>query len=238
MRLLYIKQFWRQGLIFVFVICFGIYTVSHSWAEEVGTVQSSLERLAGDNQYVEIQNGSGLLIRLKYATTDNFTGSNLYGEFKKCYLQRLAGQKLAKAVSTLREEKPEWKIVVFDALRPRSVQYILWRKVKGTTLQRYVADPEKGSIHNYGLAVDVGLMNENGDLLDMGTPFDGFSRLSEPRFEREYLKSGKLSLEQLKNRLLLREIMTKAGFIQLPVEWWHYDAIPLSEIKGKMPIVE
>jgi zinc D-Ala-D-Ala dipeptidase len=47
--------------------------------------------------------------------------------------------------------------------------------VKGTAQQPYVADPRNGSIHNYGLAVDLSLEDQNGRELDMGTGFDDFS---------------------------------------------------------------
>lgn len=224
----------KSTWIFIFLLI-----ASHPFA--VGAdleVQASLRRLADDPRFVEVKSHPGLVILLKYASTDNFTGTNLYGTYDKCYLHRSSAEKLEKALNFLKELKPGWKLVVFDALRPRSVQRALWSRVKGTGLQRYVANPEKGSIHNYGLALDVGLMDEKGRLVDMGTPFDSFTRLSEPRCEIEFLKEGKLTQRQEQNRLVLRLVMTKAGFSQLPVEWWHYDAMSLSEIRGRMPIVE
>jgi len=175
---------------------------------------------------------------LKYATDDNFTKTNLYGDFSKCYLHRVAEEKLKKAVSLLTKKKPGWKFVIFDALRPRSVQRLFWDRVKGTSLQRYVANPDRGSVHNYGLALDIGLMDEKGQMVDMGTSFDEFSLASEPRNEDECLKDGRLSSEQVRNRRILRGVMTSAGFTQLPYEWWHFDALPIGEIKSKIPIVE
>jgi D-alanyl-D-alanine dipeptidase len=128
--------------------------------------------------------------------------------------------------------------VIYDALRPRSVQYVLWDKVKGTDRQKYVANPQHGSIHNFGFAVDVSILDENGKALDMGTPFDDFTALAQPRLEQAFLKAGKLTRQQLDNRLLLRKVMEDAGFIQLPVEWWHYDALPREKVMSEFEIVE
>jgi len=85
--------------------------------------------------------------------------------------------------------------------------------VKGTDRQPHVTNPRTGSIHNYG-AVDLSLEDGQGHEIDMGTPFDHFTPLTQPAQERENLVSGKLSHEQLQNRQLLRKLMTAAGFIQ------------------------
>ncbi len=196
-----------------------------------------MERLKKDPQYVELKPDAHQVIELKYATEDNFTGTDLYGPFKECYLQKVAADKYKNAVKNLQKTHPGWKFIIYDALRPRSVQWRLWEKVKGTSQQKYVADPEKGSNHNYGLALDIGLVDDKGQIVDMGAPFDGFTPISEPKREAEMLKAGKLTREQLGHRLILRKAMTEAGFTQLAHEWWHYDALPMSQIRGKFQIV-
>ena len=188
--------------------------------------------------YVDISRIEHVRIDLRYASSNNFTGQDLYGNFRTPYLHKVAADKLAKAATILLKKRPDWQLLVFDALRPRSVQKVLWQKVKGTAQESYVANPRYGSIHNYGFAIDLSLVDGEGKEVDMGTPFDDFSRLAQPRLENQFLAEGKLTTTQVANRKLLREIMESAGFIQLPVEWWHYDALPKTEIKARYKIIE
>jgi D-alanyl-D-alanine dipeptidase len=102
----------------------------------------------------------------------------------------------------------------------------------------YVANPESGSVHNFGFAVDLSIVDGNGNELDMGTPYDTFNDLAQPQLEEKFFNAGKLSAQQIENRLLLRTAMEKAGFIQLPFEWWHFDALPKAEVKEKFKIIE
>jgi zinc D-Ala-D-Ala dipeptidase len=162
----------------------------------------------------------------------------MYAGFNRAFLHRLAHEKLVKAVKNLRDLHPEYKLVIFDSLRPRSVQYLLWEKVKGTAQERYVANPERGSIHNFGFALDLSIQDEKGNELDMGTSYDDFTPLAEPRKEQQFLKEGKLTEAQLANRRLLRKVMEDAGFISLPVEWWHFDALPSAEVRMNHRIIE
>lgn len=100
------------------------------------------------------------------------------------------------------------------------------------------ADPDKGSMHNYGFALDIGLLDPQGKLVDMGAPFDGFTPLSEPQLESRLLKEGKLTQIQIDHRMILRSAMVGAGFRQLRHEWWHYDALTEEQVIGKFEIVE
>jgi zinc D-Ala-D-Ala dipeptidase len=88
------------------------------------------------------------------------------------------------------------------------------------------------------LLLDVSILDENGKELDMGTAYDDFSALAEPRLEQKFLKEGSLTAVQIRQRKLLREVMERAGFIALPVEWWHFDALPAAEVRTKFRIVE
>ncbi len=163
---------------------------------------------------------------------------NLYGGFNTCYLHKEAFEKFQKAVELLKESKTGRKFILFDCLRPRSIQYKLWEKVKGTTKEPYVANPEKGSIHNFGFAIDLSLLEEDGKELDMGTSFDDFSKLSEPDLEEEFYKKGKLSSSQIANRKFLRKILIQAGFEQRPNEWWHFDALSSKIVKKRYKMIE
>ncbi len=195
-------------------------------------------RLRGDPDFVDLSALPGVALDIRYATTNNFTGENLYGEFRFCFLHREAAVRLRAAVTALERVRPGWKLLVFDCLRPRSIQRRLWDRVRGGPLQSYVASPEIGSVHNFGFAVDCSLRDQRGLEVDMGTPYDAFTPLAEPRREAEQFRLGRLTRAQRENRLLLRGVMEGAGFIQLPHEWWHYDALPGATVRARYRIVE
>jgi len=207
-------------------------------SESLNTHRQALDHLNANPDYVNLETTQGIVINLKYASNDNFMGEALYGEFRQAFLHKVAAAKLKLAVEGLQQLKPGWKLVVYDALRPRSIQRLFWNRVKGTPQQPYVANPDSGSMHNFGFAVDVSLMDESGREVDMGTKYDDFTGLSEPSSEERFLKAGKLGLSHVSNRRLLRKVMTAAGFEQQPNEWWHYDALPAKEVRANYPIVE
>lgn len=194
--------------------------------------------IASSPDYVEIGAADGVAVDLRYATTNNFVGRNLYGEFDGAFLHKVAAAKFRDAVERLGLIEPEYRFVIFDALRPRSVQWILWKYVEGTDRQKYVANPKGGSIHNYGFALDLSILDETGAELDMGTPFDDFTRLAQPGYEEKFLAEGKLSGIQIGNRRLLRGVMEAAGFNSLRLEWWHFNALPRAEVKARYRIIE
>lgn len=202
------------------------------------SIADSINQIKSSPDYMDLSTFSNVKINLKYATTDNFMGINMYGAFQKPYLHKVAAEKLKAAIEILKKEKPGWSFIVFDALRPRSVQWIMWDRVKNTPQKGYVADAQKGSVHNYGFALDISLMDDKGNELDMGTPFDTFSDLAQPRYENKYLKTGKLTQKQIDNRLILRQLMVRAGFRSIPNEWWHFDGLPREELEKKYRMVE
>ncbi len=181
------------------------------------------------------QVNSRILVNLVYSTNNNFLHEDVYGDLTTCFLRKEAAEKLDKAQSLLEKKKKGFKLIVYDGLRPRNVQYKMWRFVKQP---EYVAPPEAGSIHNFGAAVDLSMVDDRGALLDMGTPFDYFGDLAQPRYEKRLLKEGKLTKKQVKNRELLRDVMQEAGFQVMHSEWWHFDAFPSDEVKRRYKIVE
>lgn len=190
---------------------------------------------------VDIQSIDGLvLVNLKYSTTDNFVGVDVYGNLDRCYLQPPVANMLSAAQQELSRRNPGYRLLLYDCARPLSVQQILW-----DTLQKpddikhlYVADPQEGSIHNYGSAVDLTIANEVGQPLDMGTGYDYFGELAYPSKEEELLASGDLSAEQIENRKLLREIMASAGFTPITSEWWHFNAYSRERAAELFEIIE
>ena len=177
-----------------FVLSLIFLFVSVVFADDIS---KSVAFLHANKNFVQIKSAPGYKIDLRYATKNNFVGENMYGTFKECWLEQTAADKLKIAFKKMREEKPKWSFIFYDCLRPRAVQRILWAKVVGTPNQMYVGNPDKGSVHNFGLAIDIGLLDENGKEVDMGTGFDSFSQVSQPKLEDQFLKVGKLTPEQL-----------------------------------------
>ncbi len=152
---------------------------------------------------------ASILMDLKYATTDNFVKSQMY-ECGRCFLRPEVARALVNIHKDLKDKG--YGIKVFDCYRPRPVQWALWEKVPDA---RYVADPRKGSMHNRGSAVDLTIVDINGNELDMGTHFDFFGK-------EAYHDYTNLSKTVLDNRKLLKSTMEAFGFKAIRTEWWHY----------------
>jgi D-alanyl-D-alanine dipeptidase len=160
---------------------------------------------------------------LRYAGVNNFVGRDLYGSVDCAWLHRLAAEALQRAVTLLARKAPGHRLLVLDALRPHRVQIQLWDYLEGTDLRQYVADPARGSIHSFGMAMDATLVDAQGRELDMGTGFDEMTDLSHPRLEAKHLASGELTPAQHRNRELLRHVLRESGFRGLDNEWWHFE---------------
>ncbi len=188
--------------------------------------------------FVDIGDADGLLVDLRYASTNNFVGRAIYGDFDRLSLHPIAAAKLKNAVALLTTERPDLRLLVWDGFRPNRVQRIFWAMVRGTEQQRSVSDPAVGSIHSFGFALDLTLAGQDGRELDMGTGFDDFLPLAEPRLEPAFLATGALTAAQVGNRLVLRAVMERAGFSHLPIEWWHFDALPAEQVRTQYRLIE
>ena len=166
---------------------------------------------------------STISVELMYAKADNFVGEKMYN-FTEAYLHPHAAEALKRASRLLRTTHPHLRLIIYDAARPMHVQQKMWNKVKGTPQQNYVSNPANGGgLHNYGLAVDISIIDSNGDTLPMGTTVDALTPLSHIDKEQELVRKGKISSEAAHNRALLRTIMKRAGFRPLRSEWWHFN---------------
>lgn len=150
-----------------------------------------------------------VLLQIAYATPYNFTGEPVY-RAAKCYLHPEAAEKLKTAVRLA--AALDYRIKVFDAFRPSEAQWKLWNH---TPDPNFLADPNKGSPHSRGVAVDLTLCDLQGRELNMGTGFDEFSPLSHHGVTE-------IPEEAQRNRLILLGIMTSAGWDFYRNEWWHY----------------
>jgi D-alanyl-D-alanine dipeptidase len=181
------------------------------------------EDIAGHPEFRHLSTIDGIAVDLRYATPDNFAGRDLYSPHDCAWLHVDAASALARSHATTRATRPDLTPLVLDALRPQRVQQQLWDLLAGTGLQMYLADPALGSIHSYGMALDITLLDHDGRELDMGTGFDDMTELSHPALEEDFLRSGALTEAQVANRRLLRSAMTQAGFVGIKAEWWHFD---------------
>lgn len=167
----------------------------------------------------------------------NYFRENYYYGLNKAYLRREVAEKLSFAQKDLKSRFPEYSILIMDAARPRSVSQHMYDKMKGTKFEKFVANPKKGSMHNYGIAVDVTIVDENDKEINMGfTPF--YKSNLSIYWGYAKLKMFDLSESQKKNRKLLSNIMKKAGFIPLNYEWWHFNGMPKDEARKKYQIIE
>ena len=173
-------------------------------------------------------------VELKYATEDNFVGENMYGSLTTAYLLPHFAKRVVEAQRILRERYPEYSLRIYDAARPISVQRRMRRAVEGTPLVIYVADGARGGRHNYGVAVDLTIVDGQGRPLDMGAGFDHFgdeawvgndndATLAAYKAYVEALRRrGKISAEAAANRTMLLEIMDAVGLRPYVKEWWHF----------------
>jgi zinc D-Ala-D-Ala dipeptidase len=182
-----------------------------------------IEAIATHADFRRLSSINDIAVDLRYATPNNFLGRNLYAPHDCAWIHREAAKAVESAVAFLASRHADVQLVVLDALRPQRVQQALWDALDGTDLQMYLADPARGSIHSFGMAVDVTLLDANGKELDMGTPFDDLTERSHPALEEWFVGEGELTRLQIDNRHLLRDAMTQAGFHGISTEWWHFD---------------
>ena len=151
-----------------------------------------------------------IVLDIRYATVNNFTGKVIYPT-AKAYLVKTAAEALLLVQQELNEEQLGLKM--FGAYRPLSAQKVLWEINPDPD---YVADPAQGSRHNRGAAVDVTLIDSDGNDIPMPTSYDTFSEKAHSGYQG-------LPLSVLHNRTLLQNVMMKHGFEPLSTEWWHFD---------------
>jgi D-alanyl-D-alanine dipeptidase len=148
-------------------------------------------------------------IDIVYATPRNFTGQPVYAR-AACHLHPEAEALLCRAMALARPHGLRFKL--FDAFRPAEAQWKLWAFRPDP---EFLADPRRGSPHSRGAAIDLTLIDGNGEELDMGTGFDAFTPLS-------HHGSTEVSAAAQRNRLLLLGLMTASGWDFYRNEWWHY----------------
>ncbi len=172
----------------------------------------------------------GIVQEIRYYSTFNFIGDRIDGYEEPCAiltrkaaraLQHVSGQAVVRG----------YRLKIFDAYRPVTAveRFVLWG-IEDLDLRMkpfFYPSLEKQELfakgyissrssHSRGSAVDLTLLDmSTGKELDMGSPFDLFDPVSHP-------DSRAVSDEQYANRMILRELMTRNGFLPIDCEWWHF----------------
>ena len=172
----------------------------------------------------------GIVQEIRYFSTYNFVGDRIDGYEEPCSLLTLQAARALKSVSN-EAAVMGYRLKIFDTYRPaRAVKhFVLWgiddldTKMKpffypdlqkqDLFAQGYIASK---SSHSRGSTVDLTLLDmSTGKELDMGSPFDFFSEVSHPDYKG-------VTDEQYDNRMSLRKIMVRNGFVPIDCEWWHF----------------
>jgi D-alanyl-D-alanine dipeptidase len=197
----------KPGIFSATILCLlaAMLCVSCASKKPVQTTLSDKDELVDVEKVIP-----GIVLDIRYATTNNFTGQVLYPA-ARCCLRREAAGNLKAVQDELRGMGLALKI--FDGYRPLSVQKKMWAVYPNPD---FVADPAKGSRHNRGAAVDLTLIKLDGTEVPMPTPFDDFTE----KAHRHYME---LPPEVIRNRELLERVMAEHHFRGLDTEWWHFD---------------
>ncbi len=165
-----------------------------------------------DNELIDLEEiVPGIVLDIRYATENNFTGERIYTS-AKAYARKPVAEALKKIQADLKANGLGVKI--FDAYRPYRATVKFYEVYGDTT---YVASPYRGSRHNRGCALDLTLIDlASGEELKMPTGYDSFTKAAWP--------STPVADPLIKkNRQTLISAMQKHGFRVNSSEWWHFD---------------
>lgn len=214
--------------------------MSMSLLSVMGLSAKTLEETFVERGYVDVATLSpDIQVSLMYARDDNFTGTVLYHGLDKAWLHPDAAKAVMNAQKRLAALRPGCRLLIKDAARPMSVQRRMFNAVKGTSKANYVANPAKGGgLHNYGVAVDITIVDADGNELDMGTPVDHLGPEANIDREPELVKRGVMTESARQNRLLLRRVMREAGFSTIRTEWWHFNLVSKARAREKYRLLD
>ena len=150
---------------------------------------------------------------IRYASTNNFMRSKFYKN-ERAFFNMSAADRLIEAKNDLKELG--YGIIIYDAYRPWFVTKMFW---EGTpeNLKHFVANPENGSSHNKGCAIDIGLYDiETGESIVMISGYDEFTERAYPN----YMGGSK---KQRDIRDMLIQVMERNDFTVYEYEWWHFN---------------
>ena len=170
-----------------------------------------------------------ILLDIRYYSSFNFVGERIDGyELPLAFITKKTAIALKNVSEQIRKQGLRFKI--YDAYRPQKAvdHFVRWASDIGDIRMKESFYPEVDkkdlfkagyiaarSSHSRGSTVDLTLFSDQGYDLDMGSPFDYFGEISHPNYQG-------ISEKQHENRMLLRDLMVKNGFIPYEKEWWHF----------------
>src|SRR6185503_3176944 len=150
---------------------------------------------------------------IRYATENNFVEKRVYPE-ARVFMQKPAAEAIVRVHNEVK--KQGLGLVIYDGYRPWTITKLFWDTVQPED-RKFVANPTKGSKHNRGCAVDLGIFDlTTGLAIPMPSAFDEFTERASPNY------AGGTD-EERRNRDLLRSLMEGEGYTVNPDEWWHFD---------------
>ncbi len=212
------KIYLLTGILVLFfaVACLN-FVKSRLWTEKpLGletqkTQQQNLQEPSSPQEMVNLQLFiPGIYIDLRYAGNQNVFGEKIYKN-GEAFLRLGTAKKLKAAQEEFRQKG--YSLKIWDAYRSPEAQFKLWKIMPDA---RFVVNPNTGySYHSKGVAVDLTLVDKNGNELPMPSGFDNFTGLAN----RDYSDVEKVRAD---NARLLESVMVKHGFISIYYEWWHF----------------
>lgn len=170
-----------------------------------------------------------ILLDVRYYSSYNFVGERIDGyQDPIVVITKEAAEKIR--IISCKAMSLGFRLKVFDAYRPQSAvnHFVRWAKSDDVSMKKYFyPDVDKKNLfslgyiaeksgHSRGSTIDLTLFDMNkGQDADMGGCFDYFGALSHSDYDN-------LTDEQKNNRAVLRNLMTRNGFVPLKEEWWHY----------------
>lgn len=230
---------WRAPLVFRVLGWLGVLLATSGAQNSCELYRQWVQKVEKMPDWVEITDWPNLSFEVRYASTNNFVQADVYCGSQRVFLHKIAANQLRISQKWLAQHHPQLQFHIWDGARPLYAQEMLRAQVRGTPLAPFVSSPKPGGMHNYGMALDVTLKKRTGDLLDMGTDFDNFTIKSNatPSVEDSLWQMGEFTPAQVQNRRILRQAMRAGGFIQLPSEWWHYNAALSSWVRDSSGII-
>ncbi len=172
-------------------------------------VYSSTDNLAGAADYSEYD----LIVSMKLSTDETTIGEPFYNK-NICMVQYDILPMIQKAVELFR--KDGYIMVIYDAYRPTSVQQRWFDVVK---VHKWVADPSigMGGVHDRGTALDISLVDMNGNELEFPTPMHTFTEASA--------RNSVMTATARANMDYMLGVMVECGFTYINSEWWHFQDV-------------
>ena len=143
---------------------------------------------------------------------------------------------VVKQASALCHDRSGARFILYDGLRTIEAQEAMMRAPLVQENPQWLEEPNRllspsgTGAHPRGMAIDIGLEDENGDLIDMGTVFDHLAEDSGPDHNPAHRAYTNLTDRVRKNRYILNAAMMDAArnagypLHLLESEWWDFRA--------------